>query len=244
LSLAFIILSRASKGFYDNASFFFLNISVPVVQFISLPINGSIALITDFKELAIAKQENKILKEENQKLRSFFIQAININNENKELKEILKFIKPKSSSFRSAKIIGKSSELFNQKLFMDVGKNQDIAEGNIVTGRFSMIGRVIDVEENKSRLMLLTDANSHIPIIMSNARARGILTGNNSRIMEVSYLPNNHNIKVGDTVFTSGDGDTIHPSFLVGVVKMSSKSFVGVEMAEDVDSINIVTIVK
>jgi cell shape-determining protein MreC len=62
--------------------------------------------------------------------------------------------------------------------------------------------------------------------------------------MEVLYLPKNHAVEIGDRVFTSGDGDTLPPGLLIGVVQKVDKGEVSVAMIEDVTNANIVTILE
>jgi len=244
LSLILFTTSKVNKNFTDDLSFIFVDISLPVVKFAALPFNTVINLLINFQELIDAKKENTSLKEENEKMRAFYIKALNLNNENQELKNLLKFVIPKSANYQVAKIIGRTHGLFNQDIFINVGANRNIKEGSVVTGSVGMIGRVINIGEDKSRLMLLTDANSRIPVIASKARARGILVGNNSGLMEIFYLSKNHQIQIGDMIFTSGDGDILPPGLLIGVVKKVDKSFVAVEMAEDINNAEIVTVME
>lgn len=242
LCVIFLITSKVSDNFSTDVSFAFISISVPVVKFASFPFNTAINLLTDFHQLVEAKKENKELKEELEKLRSYYIKSLNIHQENKELRNVLNFVASKSSSFKVARIIGRSHQLFNQKVLIDAGKNREIKEGSIVTGDRGVIGRIVEVSEDKSRLLLLTDATSRIPIITSKARVRGILAGNSSGLMDILYLPKNHSIEVGDWVFTSGDGDTLPSGLLVGVVKKVDKDSASVAMVEDMSNANIVTI--
>lgn len=242
LCVIFLITSRLNSDFSKNLSFVFADISLPIVKFAAFPFNTAINLLTDFRELVDAKEDNKILKEDIAKLRSFYIKSLNVHQENKELRNVLNFVTAKSSSFKVARIIGRSHQIFNQTVFIDAGKNRGIKEGNIVTGDHGVIGRIAEVGENKSRLILLTDASSRIPIITSKSRVRGITAGNNSSLMEVLYLPKNHVVEVGDRVFTSGDGDTLPPGLLIGVVQKVDQGEVSVAMIEDVTNANIVTI--
>ena len=244
LSIFFLITSRINSGFYQDVSFAFVGISMPVVNVISFPFNATINLLTDFSELVNAKKENKELKEELEKLRSFYIRSLNIHNENKELKKILNFVTPKSSSFKAARIIGKSHQMFSQKILIDAGKDRGLQENSIVTGNKGIIGRILEVGEDKSRVMLITDASSRIPVITSNARVRGILAGDGSGLMEILYLPKNHGIKQGERVFTSGDGDTLPMGLLVGVVRKVGNNYAAVQMIEDINNVDIVTIIS
>ena len=62
--------------------------------------------------------------------------------------------------------------------------------------------------------------------------------------MEILYLPKNHDIKEGDWIFTSGDGDSLPPGLLVGVVKEAKKDYVGVAMIENINSMDVATVIN
>ncbi len=225
--LCFILLisSKLDSDFSKDVSFTFVSISIPIVKFSAFPFNTIINLFTDFHELIDAKKENETLKEELTKLRRFYIESLNVHQENKELRNILSFVTSKSSSFKVARVIGRSHQIFNQKLFIDAGKNRGMKEGSIVVGSQGIIGRIAEVGDDKSRVILVTDASSRIPVLTSKSRIRGILAGNGSSLMEILYLPKNETVEAGDLVFTSGDGDTLPPGLLVGVVKKSDKDY-------------------
>lgn len=242
LSIIFLVTSKINRDFTNNISYFFVDLSLPVVKVAAFPFNLLISLTTNFEELVDAKKDNQALKEENEKMRSLLVNSVNVENENKELKEILSFVAAKSTSYQMAKVRGKTHGIFNQQLFLETREGSEIKDGSAVISGIGMIGRAVDSLQNKARLLLLTDANSHIPIIVSKARARGILTGNGSNSMEINFLPKGHNIEVGDLVFTSSDGDKLPPGLLVGVIKEVSGSTVSVEMAQDAVNADVVTI--
>ncbi len=242
LCIIFLVASKLNSNFSKTISFSIVKVSMPIVKVAAFPFNGAIDLLTNFHELASAREENKALKIEIEKLRSLYVTSININEENKELRNVLNFISLKTAKFKAARIIGKSHQIFNQKLYIDAGKNRDVKEGNILVGSRGVIGRVSEVGEDKSRVILLTDANSHIPVISSKSRSRGILAGNNSGVMDILYLPKKHGIEEGEWIFTSGDGDTLPPGLLVGVVKKIDEEGVAVNMVEDVNNSGAVTI--
>ena len=243
LSVICLITSKINPDFSNKISNVFITISTPIVKIVSFPINGSIDLIVNFNKLALAKKENLKLKEELFKLQNYYLTSLAIHQENKELRSALNFVKSKTENYKVARIIGMSHQAFDQKLLIDSGKSRDIKEGQIIAGNRGVIGRVSEVFEDKSRILLLTDSSSRIPIIASRARNRGILSGNNSGLMEILYLPKNHQIAIGDKIFTSSDGDTVPPGLLIGVVTKIDKNSVYVSGIEDINSLNIVTII-
>lgn len=243
LCVILIIASRISENFNQDTSAIFIDLSTPIVNTISFPFNATINILTDFNELVLAKKENKLLKDELEKMRAYYISTLNVHQENKDLKESLNFVKDKSTNYRVAQIISQSSQLFNNNMIIDAGKNRGIREGNIVVGKIGVIGRIESVEEKRSRVILLNDSASRIPIIISKSRVKGILAGNNSAFMEVNYFSKGKKVEVNDLVFTSGDGDTLPPGLFIGKVKKADDNEIVVSMVEDVANLNYVTII-
>jgi rod shape-determining protein MreC len=244
LCIIFLLTSKIHEEYSKKVSYFFVNISAPISQIIAFPINTVIILFNNFNDLIFAKKENKALKEELEKLKFYYINSLNIHQENKELRNALNFVKSRSTNYKSARLIGIANQNFGNKIYIDAGKNRNIKEGSIVIGNFGVIGRIQQVDEDISKIILITDSLSHIPIIASKARVRGILVGNNSEYMEINYLNKNNRIEIGDQIFTSGDGDTLPPGLLVGVVKKINKNSVFVVPVENINKVNIATIIE
>jgi len=242
LCLIFIILSKFASNFTNKISYIFVDISNPIVRIASFPFNLVINSVVNLEGLVNAHKENKFLREENDKMRAVLLQTLEIENQNQELRDILKFVIPRTTNFKMAQIKTVANGLFNQSMTLESREDTKIKEGSAVVDNYTMIGRAIDVIDNKARLLLPTDANSHIPVIVSNARVRGVLVGDNSATMKISYIESNHNIKEGDLVFTSSDGETLPPGLLIGIVKKVSGNNVSVEMAQDPRRSEIVTI--
>lgn len=238
-----IITSKINEDFNQKSNEIALKIASPVTKFITFPFNLAIDLITDFGELSRAKSENKELKKEIETLRASYLKTINIANENRELRNSLNFISDKSSTFKVAQIIANIDNVFNRSAFIDIGKNRGIKEGQIVISKAAVIGRIDEVFEEKSKLILVNDATSKIPVISTKSRVRGILSGNGGGLMEILYLPKNHNIEVGETIFTASDGDVLPSGLFVGIVVKSNEDEVLVSMVQDIAFANIVTVV-
>ncbi len=244
ICLTLIVTSKVNRNVTDSITLFFVDISTPIVKVSSAPFNSLISSFSDLNALVNARAENKVLREENDKLKSLYIKSLNISQENKELKDLVNFVGMKSAKYHVARFIGYSHQLYSHNAFIDGGFKAGIKEDSIVIGKDSLIGRVIQVGQDKSRVLLVTDINSRIPIITSKSRVRGVLVGNNTDLMEILYLDNSHGISAGDMVFTSGDGDSLPPGILVGVVKKVNQSYVAVKMVEDIDNLNVVAVVE
>ncbi len=244
LCITLFVASKLENESLKKIENIFLEISLPISRIITLPLDSIASAAILIKDLAIAHEENKKLKAEISQLKYFYLKSSNIYQENLELRRALNFISTKSSEFKVARIIGKSKQIFNQKIYLNIGHNRQVKEGNIVIGNSGVIGRVSEIFYDKSKILLLNDIRSRIPVITSEARVKGILAGTNNDLLEMLYLPKDHNIKVGDKVFTSGDGDTIAPGHFIGLVIESNKNKVLVSMTDNINYSDIVTVIN
>jgi len=81
-----------------------------------------------------------------------------------------------------------------------------------------MVGRIAEVGLRFARVLLLTDINSHLPVMIEGSHAKAILSGENSDRPRLNYLSPNAVVQPGDRVMTSGDGGAFPPGLPIGVV--------------------------
>jgi rod shape-determining protein MreC len=218
--------------------------SMPIARIVSMPLNLVVGFSINLQELIDARNKNIILTTENERLKSLYIKSLNIHQENTQLKEILKYVGLRSTKFLVARLIAHPYQTYSRNVLIDSGNLQGVKEDDIVTGNNALVGRIDQVNDDKSRVLLATDINSRIPVIVSGARTKGILAGNNSNVMDILYLEKSHHITTGDMVFTSGDGDTLPPGFLIGVVTAVGKGTAQVEMIENVKNLDVVSVIN
>ena len=243
LSIFFLILGISNKDFEDKISMFFVSLTLPFVETISYPFNYISDISYYFQELVNSKKENELLKKENAILKKDLLESLIIKEENQYLKDLINYVSLRSVKNKSSRIIGRSNRVYSDSIFIKIGSDHDIKQDSVVVGKYAMIGRISQVGKKKSRILLPTDINSHIPIITSRSKNRGILKGNNSEIMEILYLNKDHGLKKGDMIFTSGDGDSMPYGILVGEVSKVDEERVYAKMIEDVNRADIVIVI-
>ena len=108
---------------------------------------------------------------------------------------------------------------FVHTVLINVGAEQGVAKGMAAVNERGLIGRVIEVGRRSARVMLLTDFNSRIPVMVEPSRDQAILAGNNSRQPDLIFLPLNPRLSLGDAVVTSGRGGVLPPGLAVGIVR-------------------------
>jgi rod shape-determining protein MreC len=96
-----------------------------------------------------------------------------------------------------------------------------------------LIGRVIEVGRHSARVLLLTDFNSRIPVMVEPSRDQAILAGNNTRRPSLVFVPLNPRLSVGGRVVTSGRGGVLPPGLEVGTITAIDGTGITVEPLVD-----------
>ncbi len=130
---------------------------------------------------------------------------------------------------------------FAETRLADAGSDAGVIEGNPVLSDHGLVGRVIAVAPRASRIMLLTDLESRIPVLIARTNGRAILTGDGGPSPKLAYLRTHDPIRVGDRILTSGDGGVIPRGLPVGVAMWASDGW-RVALDSDATAIDIVRI--
>ena len=144
--------------------------------------------------------------------------ALKLEVENISLKGLLKFIPGPSAKFISARVIGDAERVFVKSLILNAGHKEGVKKGQAVVSGYGLVGRIVDVGARSSRVLLLEDINSRIPVVVSSNRARAILVGKNMQPTQLLRLPLSAVVTPGDLVTTSGYGGAFPPGLSVGEV--------------------------
>ena len=174
----------------------------------------------------LQEQENKNLFTENIRLKKFEILSKLYENENILLKNQLNLIPQNYNNFITVKAINAPGNIFSHSLLLNAGRKDGVEKGNAVLFNGVFIGQVFRVGENSSRVLLISDVNSMIPVVVSNNRIPSILTGENLVLPSLKFLPNNVKLTNGSVVQTSGHGGLLPSGLSIGtVVKNASERY-------------------
>jgi rod shape-determining protein MreC len=123
----------------------------------------------------------------------------------------------------------------------DVGSDAGVLEGNPALNEHGLVGRVVAVSPHVSRIMLLTDIESRIPVLIARTNGRAILTGDGGPAPRLDYLRTHDPVRPGDRILTSGDGGVIPRGLPVGVAVQAQDGW-RVALDTDAGSIDLVRI--
>ena len=189
-----IVASAPSKGFSNFTNF----------------IANHINLYGNYKEL---KKENDELK--NNISKSDFLEL-----ENAQLRKLIEEEAESSSNLLSARVLIDKQSPYLNSFIINMGSNKNIKNGMAVLDGKNFIGRIVDVNFFSSRVLLITDLNSKIPVITEPSGNHAILSGHNIRDATLDYLPEKHQVSNGDKVYTSGKEGIFSPGIPIGEVQI------------------------
>ena len=198
--------------------------------------NGFIATKNHF----FVYEENKILK---QKVKDLEIRKYNaqyIQTENERLKETLNELKFSSDEILAKVIVDKQSP-FLKSIIVNKGSKHGVILGMGVLDQEYLVGKVVEVNFTTSRVLLLSDLNSKIPVDILPNNIQSILSGTGDNIGKIQYIKEEALIESESVVYTSGAGGIFKPGVPIGrTVKNSLNSEINVEFYSEFSQLRFV----
>ena len=221
LSIAFmtLLVGKADTVVVSRARMAMIDLLAPVLEAVSTPIQTIQRVASDVTDYVRLADENRALKQQNETLLEWQRVARELQVQNDSLRNLLHFVPEPKATYISAPIIADSSSGFIRSVVILAGMRDGVTKGQAAMTGKGLAGRVLEVGYRASRVLLLTDINARIPVIIDRTRDQAVLAGDNSPRPELHYLPRDVDIKVGDQVVTSGAGGTFPAGLPVGSVE-------------------------
>ncbi len=117
-----------------------------------------------------------------------------------------------------ANVIGRDPSNWNASLIIDRGHAEGIEVGQPVVSPLGVVGRIFEVGQNTSKVILLSDPTFAVAAVVQRSRENGLLTGTLQGVLRLQYLTDNADVKVGDTVVTSRLSTAFPEGILIGQI--------------------------
>jgi rod shape-determining protein MreC len=218
LSATMVILGKADQVLFESLRVAVTDTASPTLDVLSRPLAALGQLMDCARDLVAVYQNNARLTEENERLLRWQQTALRLASENARLRELLKLTPEPATTFITARVIANSGGAYVRSLMIHAGSENGIGRGQAALTGEGLVGRVSEVGRQAARVLLVTDLNSRVPVIVEGPQQRALLTGDNSERPCLRYLNAGAEIKVGDRVVTSGQGGVFPPGLPVGVV--------------------------
>jgi rod shape-determining protein MreC len=180
-------------------------------------------LIAFFFELRNLRQRNAELENINSALQSEIFRLSEVERENGELRKFFEFAQERPGlELRGAQIVGRvigqESTNFLEFLLLDLGRTHGIEIGMPVVTDQGLVGRISQVNDAVSKVLLITDVNSAVNAILQSSRLPGIVRGASGGDLIMDFIPQGPTFSVGEVVLTSGLGGRFPKGIPIGQV--------------------------
>lgn len=190
----------------------------PILDVISRPIDSIDLAINRANEIYAVHEENVRLREDRTRLLHWQAAARRLEAENKLLRSLLNFVPGVEASFITGRVIADTGGAFIHSVILNAGARAGVRKGQAAVTGDGLVGRVAGVGAGSARVLLITDLNSRIPVVVGPERTRAIMAGDNSERTKLIHLPSGVTVTEGDRVATSGHGGAFPVGLPVGVV--------------------------
>jgi len=146
---------------------------------------------------------------------------------NQQLRDLLDFRAHLPAASITAAIIASSASNWFQSCTIDKGTADGVRKGMSVVTPLGVVGRVVDAAARSAKVLLLTDPNSGIDVMVQRTRARGIVSGSLENGTVLKYIKRTEDIQVGDRLITSGLDGVFLKGWIVGTITKLRKETLG-----------------
>lgn len=209
-------------------------VMAPFQKAVTGGMNGIASTIHQYVFLVHTKKENEKLRMENNRLTEMVNSLREIQIENERLRKFLAFKERYLPSGVSAEVIARDTTSEYQTIRINKGGDVGLKVRTPVMTPEGVVGQLITVWQNYSDVLLLTDQNHAIDVIVQRSRARGVVKGGQRMTCELHYLARTDDVALGDTLVSSGIEGIFPKGLLIGTVSNIEKKKFGVSQKVEI----------
>ena len=190
----------------------------PVIDFVSAPIRGVETMAEGIRTVASLRAENVRLQAENDLLQRWRRRAEILESENQQLRSVTGTVSDEIRSLITARAVTAPGGSFAHTILIAIGNESGIAAGDPVITSNGLVGIVYEVGRAYARVLMISDINARIPVMLASSSWPGLTIGRNGEYLELAFLPAEARPEVGELVLTSGHGGILPAGLAVGRV--------------------------
>ena len=230
-SFGLMLLGKADALLAERARIALADALSPIYAMLAAPLGGVRDALSGAAGLWDIRAANDRLQTENEALRRWQSIALALDAENRRLKAELNWVPDHAPSFVTARVVADAGGVYAKAVLLSVGPNHGIRKGEIALDERGLVGRVTEVGTRTARVLLITDLNSRIPVIMGTSRAHAILVGTNGPRPRLMYWAEGSPPQDGEQIVTSAEANTFPADLPVGTVHYNSAHVAEVQPA-------------
>jgi rod shape-determining protein MreC len=235
-----MLLGKADALMAERARMALADALAPIYGVLAQPLANVHVAIDNAESLLTIYRDNAKLREENERLRRWQSVAMALDAENATLKANLRWIPDPPASYVTAHVVADAGGVYARAVLLSLGPNHSVAKGQIALDDRGLVGRVTELGARSARVLLITDMNSRIPVILESSRARAMLVGTNSDRPRLMYWPEGVQPAEGEHVVTSAEANAFPAGLPVGTVHYTANNVPEVEPAARLDRLEVI----
>jgi rod shape-determining protein MreC len=218
LGFALIFVGKADMLAVRTVQTGFSALFAPLFNVVATPVRAVETMFEGMRTVASLREETVRLRAENERLKRWQRRSEILESENRQLRTVLGAVIPADRQAVTARAIAAPGSSFSHTMMITHGTDKRIHRGDPVVTADGLVGYIIEASKRHSWVLMLSDVNSRIPILLSTSSWPGLAIGQNSDMLSLSFLPLEAVPKENELVLTSGHGEILPPGLPVGRV--------------------------
>ena len=252
IAINFTVITMSSREALpvSGAEKVFITLTSPFQKMVSTLIQSTRNIWVTYFMTVLAVEENVELRERLSTSIELQNRYEELERENRRLRKFVDFTASVPAHYVAARIIARDPSPWFKTIMIDKGTSEGLSKGNPVLVSEGIVGQVISVSKNASRILLITDRNSAVDALIQNSRVRGIVKGDNENNCLFVYALRKDEVKQGEMIVSSGLDQVFPKGLKIGkilnVTKVHSQLFqdITIETSVDFDKIEEVLVLK
>ena len=244
LGFAILLYSRIDGRVLDRASGWLVDASAPAL-FVTNAVSRRVeSWWVDFEAFLDGQSEVARLRRELEVMRDWRRIAENLEVENASLRALNNVNLPPLQPAVTAQIVAGPQGPFLNSVIVDAGAADGIRDGFPVVDGHGLVGRIVGIGKRASRILLLTDLSSRVPVLILPSGTQAILAGDGSDQPLLVLFADRTNITKGERVLTSGQGDIFAPGLPIGEVVLVDPGEIRISLFAQYNNLSFVRILE
>ena len=244
LLLALFLFWRIDSPRAERMRAAFVDRLVPSLNWAMAPVTAASRMVAGFQSYQRLYEQNQELRRELQRMSAWKEAAVQLEQENAKLLTQANVRLDPALTSVSGVVMADSGTAFRQSVLLNRGTRDGILDGWATMDGLGLVGRISGVGETTSRVMLLTDPSSRLPVTIQPSGQRALLTGDNTALPYLDFMESPENVRASDRVVSSGDGGLFPPGLLVGQAVETKDGRMRVRLAADYGRLEFLRVLR